>query len=85
MRHLAHDICSKEVYNIKPVMYVLFHELFWNPSWTDFTEVKSVVDDFIFRTVAYLQTTSDLTVSHLPAVEYRCTNLFTFPFSCYTE
>jgi hypothetical protein len=34
---------------------VLFHELFWNPFYTNFMEMKSVMDDFIGRIVTNLQ------------------------------
>jgi hypothetical protein len=68
LRHTAHDTCWKEVYNMQTVTYVLYHELFWNPSCTDFTEVKSVVEsDFIVRTVANLQTAPYFTDSNPPA------------------
>jgi hypothetical protein len=39
---------------VHTVMIVLFHKLFWNPSCTEFTEVKSVEGDFIDRTLTNL-------------------------------
>jgi hypothetical protein len=39
---------------VQTVMIVLVHELFWNPSCTKFTEVKSMEGDFIDRTLTKL-------------------------------
>jgi hypothetical protein len=46
---------QKAVTYVLMVIPVLFCELFWNPLCTNFVEVKSVLDNFISRTVTDLQ------------------------------
>jgi hypothetical protein len=49
------------------IMPVLFYKLFWNPPCTNFMEAKSVVDDFIGRTITNLQLVCHVINSHHPA------------------
>jgi hypothetical protein len=55
---------QKSVTDVQMVMPMLFHELFWNPSCTKFTEVKSVVGDFIGRILTNLQLVCHVINSH---------------------
>jgi hypothetical protein len=40
-------LLQKAVINVQTVMPMLFNKLLWNQPCTDFTKVKSVMDDFI--------------------------------------
>jgi len=48
-------LAEKVVTDVHTVTPMLFHELFWNPTCTEFMEVKSVTEDSIHRTVTNLQ------------------------------
>jgi len=64
------------------VMPILFHELFWNPSCTDFMEVKFVLDDFIHRNMTNLQLVCHFTDSHPATVENQNMDLTIVLFRC---
>lgn len=54
---------------IQTVISVLFHQLFGDPSCTHFVDMKSVMDDFISRTVTNLQLVRHFIISHPSVVE----------------
>jgi len=43
--------------DVQARLFMQHYELFWYPSCTDFIKAKSIVDDFIGRTMTNLQTT----------------------------
>ena len=42
--------------DVQARLFMQHFELFWDPSCTDFMKAKSVVDDFVCRTMTNLQT-----------------------------
>jgi hypothetical protein len=55
--------------------------LFWNTSCTNFVEVKSMVGDFISRTMTNLHLVCHFASSHCPVVQKKCADLFSVFFS----
>jgi hypothetical protein len=62
-------LIQKAVGDLQTVTPVLFHELSWNPPYTNFTEAKSVVDDFIDKTMTNLHLVCQLIDNQQPIVE----------------
>jgi hypothetical protein len=62
-------LAQKVVTDVQMVLPVLFYELFWNGFCTNFMEVKSVMDDFIDRTLTDLQLFCHFINSHPSVVE----------------
>jgi hypothetical protein len=60
---------EKAARDLQTVTPVLFHELFWNQPCTNITEAKSVMDDFIDRTVTNLQLVCQFIDNQFPTVE----------------
>jgi hypothetical protein len=55
---------------------LLVHELFWNTFCTNFVEVKSVLNDFISRTMTTLHLVCQFAHSHCRLIQKECADLF---------
>jgi hypothetical protein len=60
---------------------MLFCDLFWNPSWTNFMEMKSVMDNVLARTISNLQLPVQFIDGHPSVVKNQSVDLYNAPFS----
>jgi hypothetical protein len=66
---------SKEVRDIQAIKPVLFRELVWKQLCTNFTEVKSIVDNFMGRICSWL-TTSSTDTFRVPRIRAPTCSMF---------
>jgi hypothetical protein len=76
---------QRAVKDVQMVTPIPFHELFWNPFYTNIMEVKSWggEDDFIGRNVTNQDLVYHIIGSHRPVVKNWCADMLSVPFSCW--